>query len=213
MQILQQDSLLSASELGLASSCPGNVNVQPFGRYFQHILYKDYRWSAHNVPVTISVGGGGTTNKICIVLWPEDFDAVAALVDFLDALKKYNETHDVPIRYLSTNQAQVLRSASRGIGFEEKGFNEEAEYYNQLWKDHRSSIDESCRQRLFGGGLQSSMPGKLAGEENTSERRDFNAIDAAATDSNIEESHHPVVPVDLQDLCDSFDEAKIGPAN
>ncbi len=107
LQVIQQDSLLTAQELGLAAVCPKSVTTQPVGIFFQNILYITYRWEEHQF-----FGGK------CVVL-----------LDMGDASGiSFSRTK----KFLTVNQAQVLLSASRAKGFDEKGFVDEAEYYNEL---------------------------------------------------------------------------------
>lgn len=144
LQIIQQDSLLSAADLGLANTCPSEVQIQPKDIYFQNILYTNYRWSEHYL-----FNGSRNGPKKCVVLWPDDLDIAAVSIDFLSAVDLYKELHGVSIRYLSTNQAQVLLSAGRATGFEEKGFYEEAINAQQQINDFFAlSAAENCNAPL-----------------------------------------------------------------
>ncbi|GAB4193283.1 MAG: hypothetical protein Tsb002_23640 [Wenzhouxiangellaceae bacterium] len=110
LQIIQQDSLATAEELGLSTNkCPKEAKDIVYTKkstFYQNILYTDYLWDDYQTSAgrclvlrstgPVSVVGGG------IGIGAED-----------------------PI-VLNTNQAQVLLSASAAMGFEEKGFHDEA---------------------------------------------------------------------------------------
>lgn len=104
LETIMSDSLLSATELGLAENCsqkPYRIyrhqHGAPLQTYQQEILYSLFRWEEHQFE-----------EGICIYVHDSFF-----------------VTGNQPIcgdRYLTTNEARTLLSASQASGLEEKGY-------------------------------------------------------------------------------------------
>ena len=124
LQLYQLDSLLSVEELNLSTSCPATLKKlqtthERTGQHFQHILGTNYIWSEY-------------TNK-------KELKCFVKHVKIDSITQKDNEIIN-PNNYelLNTTQARILKSASQGIGFEEKGLNEkfrQARIHNQKIQD------------------------------------------------------------------------------
>lgn len=124
LQLYQMDSLLTAEELKLSKHCPTTLKklqatYRNINAGFQHILGTNYIWSEYE-------NNDGTKclvkHKKIDTITPKDGKVI-------------NPNH---YELLNTQQARILLSASRAIGFNEKGLNEkfkQARMHNQKIKN------------------------------------------------------------------------------
>lgn len=124
LQLYQMDSLLTAEELKLSKHCPTTLKklqatYRNINAGFQHILGTNYIWSEYE-------NNDGTKclvkHKKIDTITPKDGKII-------------NPNH---YELLNTQQARILLSASRAIGFNEKGLNEkfkQARMHNQKIKN------------------------------------------------------------------------------
>ena len=124
LQLYQLDSLLSVEELELSQYCPTTLRklqstYTNINAGFQHILGTNYIWSEY-----INIDG-----EKCLVIH-EKIDSITPKEN-----KIINPNH---YQLLNTKQARILLSASRGIGFDDKGLKEkfkQARMHNQKIKN------------------------------------------------------------------------------
>jgi len=124
LQLYQLNSLLSVEELQLSKHCPTTLRklqstFTNINAGFQHILGTNYIWSTF----------ANVDGEKCLVKH-EKIDSITPKED-----KVINPNH---YELLNTQQARILLSASRGIGFDDKGLKEkfkQARMHNQKIKN------------------------------------------------------------------------------
>ena len=110
LQLYQMDSLLSAEELHLSKHCPTTLKklqetYDSAEQHMQHILGVNYVWSELSNAEELK----------CFVIH-KDFGTIESEED-----KIINPNH---YELLNVTQARILKSASKSIGFKEKGHDE-----------------------------------------------------------------------------------------
>ncbi|VAW45620.1 hypothetical protein MNBD_GAMMA03-357 [hydrothermal vent metagenome] len=110
LQLYQLDSLKTVKELKLATVCPSTLkklqnSFERIGTHFQHILGTNYTWTEYT----------NAKGLKCIV----KHDKIDSIIQDDTEIINPND-----YELLNTVQARVLKSASKGTGFKEKGLNE-----------------------------------------------------------------------------------------
>ena len=134
LQLYQLDSLLSVEELNLSTSCPATLRKlqathELIGQHLQHILGTNYIWSEYTDQKGLK----------CFVKH-DKVDSITLIVN-----KVFNPNH---FELLDVTQARILKSASKSIGFKEKGIFEQARQANQ----HNQKLQNKPYEKYGGIG-------------------------------------------------------------
>ena len=132
LQLYQLDSLLSAEELKLSLNCPSTLRklqatYERTGQHFHHILGIMYIWSEYT-----------NSQELKCFVKHEKVDSITQKDNKIINPNEYE--------LLTTTQARILKSASKGIGFKEKGLFKQAKQMNE----HNQKIQNKLFEK-YGG--------------------------------------------------------------
>ena len=134
LQLYQLDSMLSTEELNLSQTCPRTLKKlkeshTKLNSGMQNILFTHYFWTEYI----------DLNEKKCLVKH-----------DRINSINQKNNEIVNPNTYelLNVNQARVLLSASRGIGFNEKGYDQKIIDVNR----HNQKLNERGYEK-YGGKI------------------------------------------------------------
>ena len=137
LQLYQLDSLKTVEELKLAYVCPSTLKKlqathERTGQHFQHILGIMYIWSEYT-----------NAEKLKCFVKHNEISTITPKEN-----KIINPNH---YELLNVTQARILKSASQGVGFKEKGLHEKARQVRL----HNQKIQNKPYEKY--GGFQNLM--------------------------------------------------------